>query len=391
VSGSAASIVPDDASVESTDCGAAATPRQAAALQSALDAAVATNRGKGGGVLRVASLACGVVWEGASGSRALGGAPMEPGDVFEVASITKTFTAAVVLQMAEEGRLDLDAPLAKLAPGLADGLLVLRGRDLGPLITPRQLLGHTSGLPDVWNDPAPAGGSPNPFVRAFEKEPERFWDPGDVLRYARRLAPVGAPGQRYRYSDTGYILLGLLVERLAGKPLHVVMRERILSALRMGDTWMSYREPPAAGIPEAHRYEDQLDLHGQRRQSADWASGGLVSSTRDLTRFARALASGRLFVNPATLDAMRAWHATGAKDVSYGLGLFRVQLDAGLGDLWGHDGHGNAFLYVWPQGGLVFAGTLDQTANDWWPLVGSAIAILDNERDAGAGDSGRRP
>jgi CubicO group peptidase (beta-lactamase class C family) len=301
---------------------------------------------------------------------------MRVDDTFEVASITKTFTATVVMQLVEGGLLDLDAPLARLAPGLGDRLLVLQGRDYGPELTPRQLLGHTSGLADVWTDPPFVAKHSNAFDQAFEAQVDRFWTPEDVLSYAESLTPIGLPGKSYHYSDTGYLLLGLLVERVTGKPLHVVLRERILTPLCMEDTTMSYLEPPAEGRREAHRYEARVDLHAQRRQSADWASGGLVSSARDLARFARALALGSLFAKPSTLEAMRAWHATGAFDVDYGLGIFRVRLDRGLGDLWGHDGHGNAFAYVWQPRGLVLTGTLDQTANDWWPLVWSAILML---------------
>jgi len=80
---------------------------------------------------------------------------------------------------------------------------------------------------------------------------------------------------------------------------------------------------------------------------------------------------------------MKSWRATDAEDVNYGLGLFRIGLDGGAGELWGHDGHGNAFLYYWPQRGIVFAGTLNQTQNDWWGLVSTAMSALDDQREDG--------
>jgi D-alanyl-D-alanine carboxypeptidase len=367
----------EDSSAEATRCaGRPLLPSRQRALQGLLDAQVAKNKGRGGGVLRIESLGCGLVWDGASGTLAVDATPMRPDDTFEVASITKTFTATAVMQLVEDGRLDLDVPLSRQAPGLGEGLLVIRGHDHGPEITPRQLLGHTSGLPDIWSDPPFVAKHSNAFVRAFEAEVDRLWNPADVLAYARRLTPVGMPGERYHYSDTGYVLLGLLVERVTGKPLHAVLRERILSPLRMDDTTMSYREPAPAGRRESHRYEGRLDLFGQLRQSADWASGGLVSSARDLARFGEALVRRRLYSRPSTLDSMQAWHPTQKRDVDYGLGLFRVHLDGDAGDLWGHDGHGNAFMYVWPQGGWIFSGTLNQTANDWWPLVASVMGVI---------------
>jgi D-alanyl-D-alanine carboxypeptidase len=185
------------------------------------------------------------------------------------------------------------------------------------------------------------------------------------------------------------VLLGLVIERATGKKLHEVFRERILIPLEMTDTYISYHEPPRLAA-ESHRYEGPLDLYGERRQSADWAGGGLVSSTRDLTRFVFALAQGRLFRNPGTLDRMMTWRPTGTKDVDYGLGLFHIRLDGELGQFWGHDGHGNAFMYYWPERQLAFVGTLNQTENSWWDLVSDALEKL-GEGTSGASRNGEHP
>lgn len=351
--------------------------KTSAELKSALDAAVARNRGYGGGVLRIESGRCGVLWEGASGSVARSGALLDVQDTFEIASLTKVFTAASVLEIVEEGRLGLDTPIGETLPGeLTHGLLVVGGRDVGSEITVRELLGHKSGLPDYWSDAPRGGKGTNAFIEAFLGDPDRFWKPESILGSIGELEPAGAPGERYHYSDTGYVLLGLLIERVTGKSLHEVFRERILSPLAMNETYLSYREQPRKASVESHRYEADLDLHGQRRQSADWASGGLVSSTRDLSRFVLALAERKVFERESTLDTMMTWCPTGAEDVDYGLGLFRVRLDEGNGELWGHDGHGNAFMYYWPERQLAFVGTLNQTENDWWGLVASAVGLL---------------
>lgn len=352
-----------------------------ATLQRALEGAVAQNHGYGGGVLRIESERCGVLWERASGNVAYGGVRLNEADTFEVASVTKVFTATCVLRLAEEGRLELDAPVRTLLPRAPiDRLFTIYGANIGSEVTVRQLLGHTSGLPDYWTDPPHDGNGMNPFLAAFVQEPGRFWNPERILHYAGTLAPVGEPGASYHYSDTGYVLLGLLVEHLTGKNLHDVFREWIFSPLGMTDTYLSYYERPRAGISESHRYEETLDLHGERRQSADWGGGGLVSSTRDLSRFLLALASGKLFHRRSTLGRMMAWHATDTQNVDYGLGLFRIRLDGGQGELWGHDGHGNAFMYYWPERELAFVGTLNQTDNDWWDPVASALSLLGSPR-----------
>jgi hypothetical protein len=94
-----------------------------------------------------------------------------------------------------------------------------------------------------------------------------------------------------------------------------------------------------------------------------------MSTTRDLERLLRGMASGGLFKNSDTLDLMRDAVPAGEEGISYGMGIYRVDLGGGNGELWGHDGHGNSFAYFWPEHGLLFTGTLNQTNNDWWPLV----------------------
>jgi D-alanyl-D-alanine carboxypeptidase len=276
------------------------------ALQSLLDGAVQRNKGLGGGIVRIESAARGVLWEGASGNR-FDGEPIAASDAFEVASVGKTFTAACVLMLVEEGRLRLDQPIGELlTPALTGGLLVIDGHDYGPEISLRQLLGHTSGLPDYWTDP-PAPDGTNAFLADFLADADRLWRPEETIAYARRLYPIAAPGARYHYGDTGYVLLGLVLERATGRKLHELLRERVIAPLGLRDTYFAYYEPAPSGEREAHRFEGELDLYGQRRQSAEWAAGGLVSSARDLSRFILALARGELFKQKVTLTLMQAW------------------------------------------------------------------------------------
>ena len=381
---SVSSAPPTDAG-DAADVPATPAPRDASVtadvaleLVTMLRAQVARSNGYGGGLMRIEG-SDGVLWEGAAGELAHG-APeaIAAGDAFEVASVTKTFTAACVLQLAEEGRLRLDDELGTLLPGaITTRLLVIAGEDLGPRVTVRQLLSHRSGLADVWTDPPfPKKRGENAFVRDFMLAPHRRWKAEEVLAYARDLSPIARPGERYRYSDTGYLLLGLLIEHLTERELHLVFRARFGEPLGLHATYLSYRETPPAPGREAHRYEEKLDLHGQERQSADWASGGLVSSAPDLARFLRALARGALFRDPSSLREMSTFRPTGEGGIDYGLGLFRAQLPRGLGELWGHDGHGNAFMYHWPARGISWVGTLNQTKNDWWTLVSKSAELL---------------
>lgn len=321
------------------------------------------NDERGGIVIRVSGPQ-GVIWQAARGCVAgPGSAAMTPETPFEIASITKMIVATACLRLVDQGRLSLDAPLRTLLPeAVALGF--------PPELTLRQLLGHRSGLPDYWTARGPAG-APNSFLAAFLATPDRLWQPIDILRHAVELRRR-PPGRGFLYSDTNYVLAGLILERVTGEPLHEALRLLIFQPLGMKETWMSYREPRRGPAP-SHRFEGSEDLDGVKRQSADWGGGGLVSTARDLEKFLRGLASGRL-IGPARA-AMQEWHSTGAADISHGLGIYRIRLDDGAGELIGHDGHGNAFAYYWPQRGITFTGTLNQTENDWWPLVEAALEL----------------
>ena len=354
------------------------SPSQAQALQAILEDAVADSEGFGGGVLTMLSPRGEVLWEGAAGHAHLtDGPPMTRDATFDIASITKTFTAVVIMQLVELGRLRLtDSIAAHLPAHVAQSLLVQDGHDSTASITVAQLLQHTSGLPDYWTDPPFEENDANAFLRAFLADPNRLWKPEEMLQYARGLRPIGAPGERFHYCDTGYVLLGLMIENITGMSLAEVFQKNIFTPLHMSDTFLAFTPPNVTRLPSSDRFEGELALSVQPRQSADWASGGLVSSTRDLGHFIVSLWQGTLFARADTLAHMQVFRPTGGPEVEYGLGLFRVTIGAQQGTLWGHDGHGNAFMYVWPERGVAFVGTLNQVDNDWWPLIWEAIQVV---------------
>ncbi len=348
-------------------------------LQKELDQVVALNNGFGGGIFRVASGSQGILWEGASGETVYNGAAMPVDATFEIASVSKTFTAATVLLLVEEGRLALDQRIDELLPpAYTTGLIVISGHDYTPELTVRQLLAHTSGLPDYWNDPPYIIPGVNAFLYQYLLYPQHFWTPEEILAFVPGLYPAFVPGTGWHYSDTGYVLAGLIIEELTGQDLHDVYRDRIFTPLGLDDTWLHWREPPSSQLTESHRYEETWDMYLYRHNSADWAGGGLVSSTRDMEAFLRALADDAFFTDPQTSAEMMNWIDTGTPGISYGLGLFRVALGHGQGRIWGHDGYGNSWMYYWPDYDVTFTGGLNQTENDWWPLVKAAAFQIDS-------------
>lgn len=304
--------------------------------------------------------------------------PATPGTPFRIASITKSFTAVAVVQLASEGRVRLDDPAVEHLPtdlhDLVDRLHVLEGTSYGRRMTVRQLLTHASGLFDY--------ASCEQFYAAIAADPSHPWTPTQLLEGAAEWGtPHFAPGEgyAYAYSDTGYVLLGLVIEHLDGRPLHDAYRSRILDPLGMTSTYLEGYEEHR-GPPMAHTYQGDIDttpIHG----SADWAGGGLVSTTDDLVTFGRALFDGRLLDDHwlgtlldhefRSLDPDR--HTAGY--IGYGCGV-----DARLsnGRLFrGHRGHWGALLHVEPTSGLVIAGSINDAAQRPDELFHEVVAIAE--------------
>lgn len=341
-------------------------------LQAAVEAQLAA--GAPGALARIEAPGVGLTWAGSAGqlgrekSRSL-----RPDDAFRAASVTKSVTAAVTVRLAHEQRLALDEPLG----GQLDPELLHRWRALDtlPRATPRQLLAHTSGLPNYFRDET--------FMARLRDEPAREWRPVELVDHtAAHCTPRFSPGQGFEYSDTGYVIAGILVEQATGRPLHEVYRMLVFDPLGMSGTWLEGHEP--ARQPEVvHHYSAELDwttIH----PTIDWAGGGLVTTAPDLARFARALWSERI-VDSRALKELTRWtpgasfppgHAL--RYDHYGLGVGRNVVE-GV-ELLGHTGFIGAFVFYAPEYDAVLVGTHNDSEVDRWPLVAALCREL---RDAG--------
>lgn len=270
-----------------------------------------------------------------SGIAELGTTRPVPGDgSIRIGSATKTFTATVVLQLADEGRISLDDTVEHWLPGVVTG----NGND-GRRISVRQLLQHTSGLPQVFD--LPGGDSAEDFARhRYEAH-----TPEHIVRLAMNHPPSSAPGTRWEYANTNYVLLGMIIERVTGKTWdHEVMR-RILVPLSLRDTSVP-GDNPFLPRPHMHTYRqfapgqpwfDTTDVNPRDMGP----EGSIVSTPADLARFWTALARGEL-LSPRMADEMRrtvpadipGYEAFG---VRWGLGLTWVDLSCG-GGYWTHWG-----------------------------------------------------
>lgn len=265
------------------------------------------------------------------------------GDAFRMGSNTKTMVATVVLQLVAEQRLQLTDPVEKWLPGLIPN---------GAAITLQMLLDHTSGLFNYANDPE--------VLQAFTGQDTRQWTPGELVAAAVRHDPLFAPGARYSYSNTNYVALGLVAEKVSGRSLGDLIQQRITGPLHLTSTYLvgssdqhpvlahGY-EPDAAhlapllppGTPAGAAFAGPARPAGHVdataiNSSTEWAAGGMVSTAQDWARFDAALMSGKL-LPPAQLQQMRTTVAeeSGSQN-RYGLGLEQVVTPCGT--VWGHVG-----------------------------------------------------
>ncbi|WP_411137821.1 serine hydrolase domain-containing protein [Streptomyces sp. C10] len=246
-------------------------------------------------------------------------------------SNTKAFTATVVLQLAGEGKVAVDAPVERYLPGL------VRGEGIaGRRITVRQLLQHTSGLPDYTDFIAdPTGKARHTYVR-----------PRALLDTALAHKAVFAPGTKWAYSNTNYLLAGLLIEKVTGRPLAEQLTRRVIDRIGLRHTY--FPGVGDEGIREAHpqgyfaaKPGRSLDNITELDPSWGWAAGQIISTPSDLNRFFTALLDGEL-LEPAQLAQMRTTvkvpeSAGIGPGVRYGLGVTSAPLSCG-GRSWGHGG-----------------------------------------------------
>lgn len=303
-----------------------------AAAQDAMDAQV--EQAGAPGVLGQAQDGGGV-WHGASGvaDRATQRPPM-PQDRFRIGSLTKPFIATVMLQLAAEGTVDLDAPVERWLPGTVRG----GGQD-GRHITVRQLLGHTSGLYDFTSDPGMRRDNFGPRFAAHRYDSHSA---ESLVRTAMEHARSFRPGTGWEYSNTNYVLAGMVISKATGRSYAQEIESRIIRPLKLRDTSLP---GTSAAIPAPHgrAYSTLAGTGGQSRvhdvtaldPSVAGASGEMISSTGDLVRFMRALLGGDVLPARQLSEMKSTVPADGGE--RYGLGLTRHRLSCGA-TVWGHEG-----------------------------------------------------
>ncbi|MGA4838816.1 serine hydrolase domain-containing protein [Streptomyces sp. G45] len=384
VAGVALSAPPDDATPRRNTAAAAASTADHPRLRALLHR-LTTVDGAPGALAAVQDRRGGttVLTSGVADVRSQ--APVRPDSRFRIGSLTKPFVATVVLQLVGERRVALDAPVERYLPGVVRG----HGND-GRKITVRQLLQHTSGVPDVLDHLRPQDVLDDPLAHH---------DARDLVDIALAHPPTFAPGTGWSYSSTGYLLAGMIIERVTGHSYRDEIRRRVITPLGLRGT-SAPGDSPAIPGPHPRGYVRPGPKAPLRditaiNPSVAGAGGAMISSGGDHNRFLSALTRGRL-LRRAQLRQMMNTRPTGDADGrAYGLGLESRPLPCG-GRYWGHTG--DIFGYETAAGATLDGrqatamanlgpGSSDAQSDDLQAAVETALC---ERRPHGAGPGGDR-
>ncbi|MFC8563550.1 serine hydrolase domain-containing protein [Peribacillus frigoritolerans] len=250
--------------------------------------------------------------------------PMKTDFRFRIGSVTKTFIATVLLQLAGENRLNLDDSIEKWLPGVIQG----NGYDSNQ-ITIRQILNHTSGIAD--------------YIKSKDfdiKDTKKSYTAEEFVKMGVSLPPDFAPGKGWSYSNTGYVLLGILIEKVTGNSYAEEVENRIIEPLELSNTFLPGNSTVIPGTMHARgyeRYDGESELKDVTYSNPGSSDGDLISTADDLNKFFSYLLSGK-FLKEQQLKQMLTTVPTGIKGIDgYGLGIYETKLPNHV-SIWGHAG-----------------------------------------------------
>lgn len=248
-----------------------------------------------------------------------------PDQRFHSASVGKLMTATLIFMAIEKGEFTLDTPAKSiLEPGMLDGLFVVGGRDFQEEVTVKHLLGHMSGINDYFEGRTTDGVL---FTEEVLKHPDVFWRPKDLLDFTRnRQKAIARPGEKFLYSDTGYVLLGLITEAVFGMPFHQALDTYIFKPAGMLDTGLCFYSEGFDQKALAPLYLNGVDIHLFRSLSCDFSGGGLYTTADDLLKFLDGLQDQRL-IGPHSLGKMAGFDHRFRQGLHYGTGMMQVRFD----------------------------------------------------------------
>jgi D-alanyl-D-alanine carboxypeptidase len=312
-------------------------------------------------------------WTGTSGRADVAArVDIAPDTAFALASVSKTYTAALILTLVRDGRIDLDASARTYVPEAA----------LDPRITIRQLLNHTSGLDDFFLH--------RPIDKALLADPDAFWSVKRTLKYVGK--PYFPPGTGWHYSNTNYLYLGLIAERITGVPLAIELRNRFFGPFDLNGTWYQAVAKPIGPLAHGYRFESArlieppIDLSTGSRVapftsviSAAGGAGSIAATSSDAARWTRLLYSGKVLGPEMTAEMLDGVADTASyrPRVPYGLGVQAFPIDGRLAV--GHSGRfvgfRSAVRHLLAEG-VTIAVLTNQSRADPGTIVADLLSIV---------------
>lgn len=285
---------------------------------------------------------------------------------YHTASIAKAFTAMIVAKLVEEGKISYNDRISDyLSEDVMMDLHIYKGTDFSKDIRIEHLVTNSSGLPDFYEEKP---SQDKPFLDKLLDDPSRFWTPQETIQWTKQnMNPRFPPGKKCHYTNTGFNLLGMIIEAVATKPYHEVLHEYIFQPLKMNHTYLSQYSDPAEQsrflVASLTAKGNKINVEDHRSFSSIYAGGQTVSTSEDLLTYMKAVVGNQL-IPKESLEKMKQWQKMWL-GVDYGYGLMRVRMlpFTEKYNVWGHLGSIGSFMLYNPVMDVYIIGNFNKTGH----------------------------
>jgi D-alanyl-D-alanine carboxypeptidase len=272
---------------------------------------------------------------------------------FHSASVGKLFTSVLIMKAIDDQKISLDTLIESLLPEeLLNHLFVYKDNDYRSEVTIKHLLNHTSGVNDYFESKTIDGSS---FIQTVLDFPQTYYTPQSLIQFTQtKQKAVGKPNDKFHYSDTGYILLGLCLEKIYEKTFADIIQDEICIPLKLNDTYLCFYDERFKDHKLAPIWVNKVEVSNFTSLSCDFSGGGLHTTTHDLTLFLNALLDESL-ISQDSLNQMTQFNYKFRPGIHYGLGMMQLHFEEffflfkGLPRMIGHLGVTGVHAWIDPQ------------------------------------------
>lgn len=304
---------------------------------------------------------------------------------FHSASVGKLFTSVLIMKAIDDQKISLDTLIESLLPAeLLDHLFVFKDNDYRSEVTIKHLLAHTSGVNDYFEGKTMDGSS---FIQTVIDHPQTFYTPQSLIQFTQEnQKAIGKPNDKFLYSDTGFILLGLCCEKIYEKKFADIIQDEICNPLKLNDTYLCFYDERFKDHKLAPLFVNKVDVSHFTSLSCDFSGGGLHTTTQDLTRFLHALLDESL-ISQDSLHHMTQFNHKFRSGMHYGLGLMQLHFEEffflfkGLPRMIGHLGVTGVHAWIDPQTKtsiVMNVGNMGQMAKSFQTLI-TVVQLIGQE------------